>query len=807
MTEGNVNVYTGWKEDDEFVYATEIADYAYGEVSKTIDLSSTLPSYLKFDVTEDAVITSVTINYACEPSDTNSSFTLIADAPVINGGEESLPNYNHVWVNTNISTGGNAWETFLMTERGDGKWTYTFHDVAVDESWAKGYKFSLYLGSESSADWSCGATSKNIGVRSFEGQTEFYATGDAVAFSSQPAKVAYETYKLNVAINITGDIPETFDNIQVVYYNPDTETNVWNELRSTEHKNTFIFETPSEMSTNKNLTFEVYIYDAGVGGSGNIHINPAGDGTWFNLTPTKQYAVEYVTVEFDYPTSDGNKAGTFTHQNASGMVVPSQEVAVIKDQVELVPEFTAASEAFDCTYSGTDIRVDEDNVLTGIKGGTTTKVTLNSKTSSKTSFFFAAVTDNRYVENYDGFVPANSETKSAVTEQWWDEHPQADIIGLDTSFWNGVDVSSAYALYQNGAHFYNKDGVEESLFRQLKNAGVNYTRIRLWVKPETSSGVSYGGGHNDLATAKWLAKEAKAEGLKVLLDFHYSDFWADPFHQALPKDWAHLTGSSLLSKITSYTTTALNEFADEGLTPDMVQLGNEISSGVLVQKLSGEDTIDDGVPTYHNSLETVNPGITISQFVHAASEGVKAVSSSIKRVVHWTKGGSGSTYSAVNSFFGGLNSSDYDYAGLSVYPYNCFDSMSEAQTLFNGIDIPGKQWFVAETSYPFSGSSWAGDLTEFTYTNSKKGEKGLADVSGYGFDAAGQAKVIHDMTAAIVGAGGLGAFYWEPAWIPNANVGWASEGSKCSWSNQGFFSYDGKAMPNLGLVQSMIPNA
>ena len=97
-------------------------------------------------------------------------------------------------------------------------------------------------------------------------------------------------------------------------------------------------------------------------------------------------------------------------------------------------------------------------------------------------------------------------------------------------------------------------------------------------------------------------------------------------------------------------------------------------------------------------------------------------------------------------------------------------------------------------------------MTAFKYNNEHIGDKSFANVGGYEFTAAGQANVMHDITSAVVTAGGLGAFYWEPTWIPNANVGWAGVGSRCSWSNQGFFSYDGKAMPNLDLVKSMIPN-
>ncbi|MBR0295037.1 MAG: glycosyl hydrolase 53 family protein, partial [Bacilli bacterium] len=209
-------------------------------------------------------------------------------------------------------------------------------------------------------------------------------------------------------------------------------------------------------------------------------------------------------------------------------------------------------------------------------------------------------------------------------------------------------------------------------------------------------------------------------------------------------------------------------------------------------------------------------------YLTAASEGVDLVDSSIKKVIHWAKG---STFTAgtINSFYSALSSVDYDYAGLSIYPYYCCPTGNTAvgggidtlNSVLSGLSL-SKPWFVAETSYPFTGSSYvyenATEVTNFAisdWTVDGTGQGEVKDITtmkaNYPFTPAGQAKMIHDLTYSIVRYGGLGVFYWEGAWVPNANVGWAGSGSSCSWSNQGFFSYDGKPIANLNLFAQLSP--
>ena len=170
----------------------------------------------------------------------------------------------------------------------------------------------------------------------------------------------------------------------------------------------------------------------------------------------------------------------------------------------------------------------------------------------------------------------------------------------------------------------------------------------------------------------------------------------------------------------------------------------------------------------------------------------------------------------INNFFNNLSTIDYDYAGISFYPYYCFDDISSASAILNGLNISNSKgsvpWFIAETSYPFT-ESWVYEEVSgaptYNVTNQliTSYSSGITNIfSSYSSTMSGQANLIHDLTAAVVSAGGLGIFYWEGAWVPNAYVGWAGLGSSCSWSNQGFFSYNGKAIANLDLFKQMLPH-
>ena len=134
---------------------------------------------------------------------------------------------------------------------------------------------------------------------------------------------------------------------------------------------------------------------------------------------------------------------------------------------------------------------------------------------------------------------------------------------------------------KHGATFYDQNNQRKDPIAILKENGVNYVRLRLWVDPQSASGEDYGGGNNDLVTTLALAKRAKAQGMKLLLDFHYSDFWTDPGKQFKPKAWEKLDYPQLKTAIHDYTRDTIARFKQAGVLPDMVQIGNEINGGIL----------------------------------------------------------------------------------------------------------------------------------------------------------------------------------------------------------------------------------
>ena len=202
------------------------------------------------------------------------------------------------------------------------------------------------------------------------------------------------------------------------------------------------------------------------------------------------------------------------------------------------------------------------------------------------------------------------------------------------NFIRGVDVSTLDMLEDLGAHYYEKNQ-ESDAMTILHNNGANYVRLKLWVDPYDENGNPYGGGNNDYDTTLKLAKRAKKLGMKILIDFHLSDFWADPANQIKPKAWKNLSYSELKQTLYSYMKTSLNDFAAEGIVPDMVQVGNEISSGILHE---------DG------KIGTNEDFSGLAGLLESAISGVRAsAASSTKIMLHLDQGGKNQLYTLVRN--------------------------------------------------------------------------------------------------------------------------------------------------------------
>ena len=771
-------------------------------------------------------------------SHTQKEFDLVIKPTVktsVSAAEEELGDEVYVW----------AWDsqsdtTNLFTKKQDGyfhkqftvdlvngKGSLTFNAV-LSNYWGEApnpwvYQMGVY---DQGGDWENYDSGYTLNVTTTTTATVEY---DAL-FNGQPT---FNTYDLKLNVSVSGEY-NTISTLQFVYNFTNNHASgadyVWNDdFKYSEGLATYSL-TIAGLPLDKPTYFKIYIYKTDT----TEQYIGAADSANFMLAPQ---AISTLTA--DVSITVGNNVGTCSVSGKPDTIISfgNQQTTVYGDPIAITPTFTDANQhTFTVDYQGTNIRVDEIGgvkKIVGLKAGTMTEVKLTADTGS-VCYFWVEVKPSNYEATWTrDWVWVNynetegNDGKACDYEGWFEEHNVDEIANMDADFMNGIDISSCKALYDNGTKFYNTDGVEQSLFYILKENGVNWIRMKLWVDPKDSAGHSYGGGVNDLATDLWIAKEAKAAGLKVLLDFHYSDFWTDPTDQIIPKAWKNASSvQELAGLVQSYTTDTLNEFKNAGCLPEMVQLGNEISSGMFKQLPGEGTTFTKGEPIYSTGKSSsgdlaAGGGNTASEnmktYLTAAANGVNAVDSDIEKIVHWAKGGAGISANLINSFFNSLDGSvDYDYAAFSFYPFYCFNTMSEAQTILNGLSL-SKPWFIAETSYPFSGLGYVYEdvsVTEFTiskwydFNDSHTWKWGGSTTihTEYEYDAEGQANIIHDLTNSVVSAGGKGIFYWEGAWVPNVNVGWAGSGSTCTWSNQGFFSYNGKAIANINIFKQMSPH-
>jgi arabinogalactan endo-1,4-beta-galactosidase len=453
-------------------------------------------------------------------------------------------------------------------------------------------------------------------------------------------------------------------------------------------------------------------------------------------------------------------------------------------------------------YSGENIRI-EKGIIQGLKANTATPVTVTNPLGQKASFT-VNVANRAYVSKHE-----SAETK----EGWFKDISIDPVTSLSATFANGMDISSVAYLYERGARFYNADGIEQSLFQILKEAGVNWVRFRLWVDPTNpnyqvnGAAYSYGGGRCDFAHLLWMAKEAKAAGLDYLLDFHYSDFYTDPSHQIIPKSWASLTtASAMADEIYQYTQEVLAQLKAASCLPSCVQVGNEVTRGLLTQ-VGGTDKVGptSGNPDYvtkcteaPSAISGTNLSGNFHWYIYSALKAVHDTDSSIQTMIHFAKGFS--DVSTIEKWVDFVSDLDFDIIGLSGYAYwhwatknvltSCLSALSEK--------YPTKKICLVETAYGFTYESASNLSPVFSASGDAQA------VSSYAVSIQGQAEMIRDATIAVSSlTNGWGVFYWEPAWIMRSGAGWADLSSTSSWANQGLFSYEGKALGSLEVYKKM----
>lgn len=366
-------------------------------------------------------------------------------------------------------------------------------------------------------------------------------------------------------------------------------------------------------------------------------------------------------------------------------------------------------------------------------------------------------------------------------------------------FVKGMDLSTLLELERCGAKYYD-NGEERDLLAIMKSYDVDTIRIRLWNDPWSETGESYGAGENDLKTSLEIAKRVTAAGFGVLLNFHYSDFWADPGKQIKPKAWADYGVKELEQAVYDYTLESMRTFLDAGVNITMVQVGNELSNGLLWP--------EGKVPNYDN----------IATFVNAGIRAVRKADATIPVMIHLDNGGNNALY---REWFDNFTKrgEDFEIIGLSYYPF-WHGSLQMLNDNMNDIaERYGKDLVIAEVSMGYTMEDYKN--YEKLSDEERKGyatRPALVEKIEYPMTKQGQYDFMEDFLnriSHIKGGKGKGFFYWEPAWIPVPGSGWATPASlkymndpgPCGneWANQALFDYDGNALPTLALIRDFKP--
>ncbi len=367
------------------------------------------------------------------------------------------------------------------------------------------------------------------------------------------------------------------------------------------------------------------------------------------------------------------------------------------------------------------------------------------------------------------------------------------VEDLPADFILGMDVSSVLAEERSGVVYRGFDGGEQDLFATLAQCGVNTIRVRVWNDPCDAQGRGYGGGNCDVAAAAEIGRRAAEHGLRLLVDFHYSDFWADPGKQFAPKAWAGMALEEKTAALYSFTKESLETIRAAGAEIAMVQLGNETNGG-----LAGETRWS-----------------YIAALMAAGSKAVRETCPEALVAVHFANPENAESYafyaSKLDEF--GL---DYDVFASSYYPY-WHGTLDNLAAVLGGIAANyGKQVLVMETSY-----AWTGEDTDFSANTISDGS---AVEKPWPYTVQGQANAVRAVIDTLSSIGGLGVVYWEGAWIAVGTESWEENHEKwerdgsgwassfaaeydpkdagkyyggCAVDNQAFFAPDGTPLESL----------
>ena len=403
------------------------------------------------------------------------------------------------------------------------------------------------------------------------------------------------------------------------------------------------------------------------------------------------------------------------------------------------------------------------------------------------------------------------------------------VKGMSESSIRGMDISSYLALKKAGVKYYDYEGNETPLLKVLHDNGINYIRIRIWNDPFNADGKTYGGGGNDVSTGVEIAKEAAQYDMKVLLDFHYSDFWAEPAVQLVPKAWKKDVNNTekMCSDVYDFTKESIQKFKDAGANIGMVQVGNEITNGLL------------GIYSNRDKGESFNviwgdkkKSTEVNKYLKAGIKAVREYTPQALVALHLETPNVWKYKTIMNTWK--RDNVDYDVLGSSYYPFwsiaakaNTPKTLKDVQTLAASY---GKMFAVFETS-------WVNSLNDGDGTPNSIGDSTNTGV--YEVGPQGQVNELTDLYDTVLSQdNGLGTFYWEGAWIPvkagwtnweynkqiadQYGTGWASKGALgyfpdskmyykgkaawggTSWDNQALFDINGYPLQSLKFYKDSV---
>lgn len=369
--------------------------------------------------------------------------------------------------------------------------------------------------------------------------------------------------------------------------------------------------------------------------------------------------------------------------------------------------------------------------------------------------------------------------------------PDPEPQPVDTRMYVGGDISMLQSYNDHSVDYFDQNGTKiPDVLDYLKSetVGWNAVRVRLFVNPQKKNpdGAADPQVCQDLDYVVKLCERVKQAGFALLLDFHYSDTWADPSNQWIPKEWASLSDDQLQAKVYDYTKTCLQRLTAEGAAPDLIQPGNEISYGMLWSA-----KVDRNSRT--NRCYSDSPAASWSRFSTLLTQACKAcreVCPEAKIVIHTERSGQSS---ASKDIYTRLKGIDYDIIGLSYYPFwhNSLQVLSQTLNMF-ATDFPDKKVQIVETAYYYQWQPKVGGGIDYDFS------------SVWPVSPAGQAAFAKDLIAELKNHPNVNGLFW---WFPEENGNGPDNSVTSYWVNRGMWDNNThRALPSLYVLKDFLKN-